>query len=49
MILTFFNITKQGKPQKLNKMIRGRELLDVLDTFSRNFRGAGIIRGGELN
>ena len=28
--------------------IRGRELLEVFDTFFKNFRGAGIIRGGTL-
>ena len=29
-------------------IIRGRELLEVIDTFFCNFRGAGIIRGLEL-
>ena len=29
-------------------IIRGRKLLEVLDTFFGNFRGAGIIGGREL-
>ena len=46
-IKLLFYLTASLLPLKIVVgIIRGRKLLEVLDTFFWNFRGAGIIRGG---